>query len=451
MAVGAILLGNFLGVVTTTLLNPALPRIALDLLVAQKDALWAVNAYLIVCSALLLLSAELGSRIGFKSTYIIGALLFLSSSIGCFIAPSIHILVGCRIVQGIGCAAMVTSTMTLLRNVVPVEKFGSALGLNALAIASGVCLGPVIGGAAVMLGDWRLMFVLSAGLSVVSAYLGWRYLPSKFTDGATRTSRMGLALATGAVGLALLAIDVLLDARYLNTGFILLLVAIALAVLFFYQNRASSNAIIPEKLLQNAVFKGALRTSVSAFIAQSAVFLCVPLLLLQGGQYGPLEVALIMLPWPVLTALAAPLSGRMADHGNNATIVIIGVALLLMGVASLCFVGSDSSVPDLVWRIALCGLAFGVFQSPNNRQMILSAGLENASVASALLNLARTAGQAMGVSLVALSLLAASSQGGMFAALAFKIPLLIALLFILLSLVAEPLSLRVKSRRARNL
>ena len=119
---------------------------------------------------------------------------------------------------------------------------------------------------------------------------------------------------------------------------------------------------------------------------------------------GAVETGLLITAWPVALGVAAPFSGRLADRGSPALLGGFGMAVLATGLVSLALMPADATTLDILWRVALGGIGFGLFQAPNNRVMLLSAPRERASAASGMLATARLTGSIVGASGAALAL-----------------------------------------------
>jgi DHA2 family multidrug resistance protein-like MFS transporter len=120
---------------------------------------------------------------------------------------------------------------------------------------------------------------------------------------------------------------------------------------------------------------------------------------------GRSEIAtgLLMTPWPLTTALIAPIAGRLSDRFAPERLCSVGMGVMAIGLGSIAMLGSSPSSIDIAWRLALCGLGFGLFQSPNNRIIISSAPRERSGGASGLQSMGRLLGQSMGAAFVAVA------------------------------------------------
>jgi DHA2 family multidrug resistance protein-like MFS transporter len=144
--------------------------------------------------------------------------------------------------------------------------------------------------------------------------------------------------------------------------------------------------------------------SMLAFIAQGASFVGLPFLFQSGMGLSPIAAALLFTPWPMALMLTGPFAGRLADRFNPTLISSLGLSIFLLGMLSLAMLGEAANASDIVWRVALCGIGYGIFQAPNNREMIGSVALEYSANASGVLASVRTFGQALGTAMVGMML-----------------------------------------------
>jgi len=179
---------------------------------------------------------------------------------------------------------------------------------------------------------------------------------------------------------------------------------LAIVVGWFFVRRQLTQAapLLPVDLLANPVFALSISTSVCSFCAQMLAFVALPFMLQETFGFSQVDTGLLMTPWPLVIVGAAPLSGALSDRYPAGMLGGIGLALFALGLLSLATLGAHPTVFDICWRMALCGVGFGVFQSPNNRQILSSAPRERSGGASGMLGTARLTGQTLGAALVAL-------------------------------------------------
>ncbi len=162
--------------------------------------------------------------------------------------------------------------------------------------------------------------------------------------------------------------------------------------------------LVPFDLLRNRVFGLSIATSIASFTAQMLAFVALPFHFEGLLHRSEVETGLLLTPWPVAVAIAAPLAGRLADRLPAALLGGAGLIVFAGGLALLAAMPADVSNLDIIWRMAVCGLGFGFFQSPNNRLMLSTAPRERAGAAGGMLATARLTGQTAGAVIFAILL-----------------------------------------------
>jgi MFS transporter, DHA2 family, multidrug resistance protein len=175
-----------------------------------------------------------------------------------------------------------------------------------------------------------------------------------------------------------------------------------------------SAPLIPFDLLRIRLVSLSVVTSVCSFMAQTVGLVALPFEIQRVGHTAA-ETGLLMTPWPVGVAIAAPIAGRLADRYPAGILGSVGLIAMAAGLTLLALFPEQGSPADLIWRMALCGLGFGFFQSPNNRTLISSAPRERTGAAGGMLATARLLGQTIGAAGLAILFRAFPLKGSNFA------------------------------------
>ncbi|MDQ2778591.1 MAG: MFS transporter, partial [Pseudomonadota bacterium] len=158
----------------------------------------------------------------------------------------------------------------------------------------------------------------------------------------------------------------------------------------------------PLDLLRNPVFALSICASICAFGAYMLTFISLPFHFENALGRSVIETGLLMTPWPLALGVTAPIAGRLSDRVSAAALGCAGMLLLALGLMLLALLPADASNADIAWRMALGGIGFGLFQSPNNRTMLSAAPRERAGAAGGMLATARLIGMTSGAALAAI-------------------------------------------------
>jgi DHA2 family multidrug resistance protein-like MFS transporter len=168
--------------------------------------------------------------------------------------------------------------------------------------------------------------------------------------------------------------------------------------------------LVPFDLLRVRLFRLSLLTSVCSFMAQMTALVALPFEIQRLGHTA-VATGLLMTPWPLALACAAPIAGRLADRHPAGILGGAGLLVMSLGLVLLAFFPASGTSADFIWRMALCGLGFGFFQSPNNRTIMAAAPRARSGAAGGLLSAARLAGQTLGAASVAILFRAYAAAG----------------------------------------
>jgi len=408
-AIAAIALAITMSVLDSTIVNVALPTIARELRVSAAASIWVVNAYQLAILAVLLPCASLGEIVGYRRVSQAGLAVFTLASLGCAFAPDLTTLSLTRVIQGFGAAGIMSVSGALVRFTYPHRSLGRAIGINALVVATSSALGPTIASGVLAVAQWRWLFGINIPLGIIAFGIALFALPE--TERARRPFNLvGAALYAGAFGLFLSGLQSL--ALHAATPLALAQLAGggALAWLLARHERPRAAPIIPFDLLRSRLFSLSVAASVCAFTAQMAALVALPFEIQRLG-HSAVETGLFMTPWPLALAFAAPLAGRLADRYPAGALGALGLLLLATGLLLLAFFPGGTSASGFAWRMALCGLGFGLFQTPNNRTIMAAAPRERSGAAGGMLSAARLLGQTLGAAGVAILFRAEPAAG----------------------------------------
>ncbi|MBI1778986.1 MAG: MFS transporter [Proteobacteria bacterium] len=398
-AIIAIALGITLAVLDGAIANVALPTIARDLHTSDAASIWVVNAYQLVITMSLLPLASAGDIYGYRRIYRAGLVLFTVFSLGCAISDSLTQLTAARVLQGVGAAGIMSVNSALLRFVYPRHMLGRGVAVNALVVALSSAIGPSVASAILAVAPWQWLFAVNVPIGLL-AFLASGSLPR--TPASPRRFDLGSALLNALTfGLFIIGLDGIGHGEGELFVVIEFAAALALGTALVLRQLSRAAPLLPIDLLRLPVFALSIATSTCSFAAQMMAYVSLPFYLQNVLGRTQVETGLLMTAWPLTVAMVAPISGRLADRHNAGLLGGIGLTIFAAGLLALAVLPMHPSSADIVWRMAVCGLGFALFQSPNNRTIITAAPKERSGGASGMLGTARLLGQTTGTALVA--------------------------------------------------
>ncbi len=409
-AIATIGLAVSLAVMDGAIANIALPTIARDVNASPSASIWVINAYQLAVTLTLLPLASLGEIYGFRRVYRVGLGVFTIASLACALSDSLPTLTAARILQGLGAAGIMSVNSALTRFVYPRSMLGRGMGINALVAAVSSAIGPTVAAGILSVASWKWLFAINVPLGAIAWLIALRSLPAT-PQSQHRFDIISALLNAATLGLFVISID---GFAHGENAFEVggELVAAAVAAVFLVQRQLTLPApLLPVDLLRIKLFRLSVATSVCSFVSQMMAFTALPFYLQTVLGRGETATGLLMTPWPAMTAVLAPIAGRLADRVSAGLLGGVGLAVFAAGLAALALLPAHASTMNIVWRMAVCGAGFGLFQSPNNRAMISSAPPRRSGGASGMLGTARLLGQTTGAALVAVVFSALPADG----------------------------------------
>ncbi|MFR3488234.1 MAG: MFS transporter [Alistipes ihumii] len=399
-AIAAIALGVSLSVLDGTIANVALPTIAGDLRISPASSIWVVNAYQLAIVVSLLALSSLGDLIGYRKIYLGGLIVFTLASLGCVLSRSLAELTVARTVQGFGAAAVSSVNTALIRVIYPRRYLGRGMGINALVVAVSAAAGPTVAAGVLSVAPWPWLFAVNLPLGLLAILLGRRFLPRNPVEAHGRKFDWTSAVMNAwTFGLLIASIEGYahgLDARHIVPGAV---AALVLGYFFVRRQLHRPYPLLPVDLFRIPIFSMSIATSVCSFTAQMLAMVSLPSCSRFAGAarsipfaaHGMAVAIIFVARWPVCV-----------ERVHAGVLGGIGLFVFSVGLFSLAFLPEEISDGGILWRMALCGAGFGLFQSPNNSLIISSAPPGRSGGASGMLATARLVGQTTGAALVAL-------------------------------------------------
>jgi DHA2 family multidrug resistance protein-like MFS transporter len=407
-ALYAMMLGTLIMGLDASIVNVALPQIALDMHAEPSAVIWVANAYILAGAMSMVAFASMGDIIGYRRLYVSGLVVFTLSSLGCSLAWSLPALNIFRFIQGLGCAAAMSIVPALYRQIFPARLLGSALGLSSMMVAASLAAGPTIGGLLLTGFRWPSLFLVNLPIGIAAVMLSRKGLP-RIAGRGGRFDYAGAVWSAIALGTIVVAVDSLSRDRQHAQLLLLTAIAVIAVALFIWSQRRAKAPLLPLQIFSSSRFTLAICTSCCSFTAQGIAFIAMPFLFQGAFGQTPLMSAAMFTPWPLAIVIFGPISGRLSDRLPPAVLSTVGLLVYAIGLMLLAMLDAHPSIPDILWRTFVCGAGFGLFQSPNNREILSSCPREHSGAGSGMLAIARTFGQSLGAAITAIAMFIAGA------------------------------------------
>lgn len=379
-----------------------LPTLAHDFEVSPSVITWIVNGYQLAIVVSLLSFSALGEILGYRKVFLSGIAMFCVTSLVCALSDSFWTLTIARVFQGFSASAITSVNTAQLRLIYPKRQIGRGMGINAMVIAISAAAGPSVASGILSIASWHWLFAINLPLGLIAWLLGMKYLPNQKELSKRKFDVIsGIANAI-TFGLLIYTMDGFAHHERYDYLIVQLVILIVVGTYYIRRQLGQESPLLPLDLLKIPIFRLSILTSVCSFTAQMLAMISLPFFLQNTLGHSEVMTGLLLTPWPLATLFAAPAAGYLVERIHPGILGSIGMMIFCIGLYSLSTLDAGSSIVSICLRLALCGIGFGLFQTPNNSTMIASAPKMRSGGASGMMGMARLMGQTFGTTLVAL-------------------------------------------------
>jgi len=385
-----------------TIVNLALPAIQRDLHASVTSLQWTIDAYVLVLASLLMLAGSTGDRIGRRRTFQTGLTLFGLGSLLCSVAPNAGALIAFRMIQAVGGSMLNPVAMSIITNTFtePRER-AKAIGVWGGVVGLSMALGPLVGGALVESAGWQSIFWINVPVCLLAIILAARFVPESRAPRARKLDPVGQLLVI--VLFAGLTYGIIEGPGHgwgspeiVGCFVLAALAAIGLAL---YEPRRQE-PLLDLRFFRSIPFSGTTLIAISGFAALAGYLFLNALYLQQVRGLTAMEAGLFSLPSAAITAVLAPITGRVvAQRGARLPLVIAGIGFIVSGLL-LTQLTADWPLPLLFLPYVAFGIAFGTLNAPITNTAVSGMPRAQAGVAAAVASTSRQLGVALGVAII---------------------------------------------------
>jgi EmrB/QacA subfamily drug resistance transporter len=401
LAILAASIPMFMASLDNLIMTNALPVIHRDLGASVEQLQWFVNAYTLSFAAFILMTVALGDRFGRRTVFAIGIAVFTLASVAAGFSTDPGQLIAARAVQGIGGAALMPLSLSLLSGSVPQRLRPLAIGIWGGVAGLGVALGPLIGGAVVQGWNWQAIFWINVPVGIISVPLVLIALPNSF-GARVRADIVGLLLV--GLGVAGIVFGIVRgnDAGWDSAQVLAGLIGGGLLVLaFIWWESRTAAPLLPLRLFRDRSFSIANVVGFGfSFGMFGAVFILIQFLQVVKGA-SPLEAAIQTTPWTMAPMIVAPLAGLVAPRVGTRLLIAVGLAFQSIALFWLAATMSATvAYTTMLGPFIVAGIGMGLVFSPSSTAVLATMSHKDNAKASGTNSTLREIGVALGVAVL---------------------------------------------------
>ncbi|CAM3214136.1 MFS transporter [Vagococcus fessus] len=395
----AIGLFTFMSTLDGSIVNVALPTISDDLGVKMNQSEWVVSIYLMTVCACLLLFGKIGDSKGKVKIFKLGTVIFVIGSLLCGIPGSLTLLLVSRIVQAVGASMTMATGTGIITEVFPLSERGKALGLMGSFVSLGSITGPGVGGMILHSLHWSYIFWINVPIGIITILIGQKYLPKESIKSDKKIDIAGFTTFATFIMAFFGGIFIGQEIGFKHVS-VLGLIAISLVSLglFIKIEGRVENPLVKFSIFKNKMFTMSLLTASLIFVSNFFANVIVPFYLQNNRGLSPSKAGMLMMVFPLVMVIVAPISGMLSDKVGPMILCLIGLGILT--VSQFCYMLIGETTPLALFAVipALMGLGNALFQAPNNAIVMSSVEVKDLGIAGSLNSLARNFGMVVGIS-----------------------------------------------------
>ncbi|MFY0519491.1 MFS transporter [Lysinibacillus sp. UGB7] len=397
----AVSLGLFLVFLDSTVVNISLPNIMNDYHINLNLASWIINSFVLTLAILLITLGKIADFFGRIRIFLVGVIVFAISSLLCGMAPTVEVLIAARVLQGIGGAMIIPTSMMLVRTAVPPEKLGLAMGIWGAVGALAVAIGPSLGGVVTEFINWRWIFYINVPVIMIAfpfilvAFKGSRDVKSPF-----KLDVLGVIVVS--IALYFLTFAILQGEKLgwtSTTIYIYFTISLIATLLFIFIEKRTNLPLVDFTIFKNEHYLGGILSNFLGGILLMGTLILLPIYLTQVKEFTTLHASFLITPLSAVMLVVAPIVGRLIDKIGYQIPMLFGYVFTVIGFVFLLKLTPDTEFSMLITMMSLLGTGLGIIMVTSVTVCTVSVSEKHVSLGSGIFATARNLGGALGVSL----------------------------------------------------
>ena len=397
-----VIVGTLLGSMDRMVANLALPNIISVFNITVSTSTWIITAYILANAIFVPVWGKLGDMIGRKKVYLTGFTIFIGSSLLAGLAWNFSSLLIFRIIQGIAVSADYPTAMAILTvTFVNSKKRAQALGIWSASMASGVILGPLIGGPLIDAFGWRAVFFINIPLGLIGVAMALLFI-----EESSSSKLIGDFDFRGAIvlGTFLSALVLVIDRGNSwgwtsNVSLMLYAIAVISLVVFYFAEKKSKEPIIDFELFKNRIFAITMLNTFIVFMGMMGSIFLIPLFAETFLGYSATQAGYLFIPMAIFLMIGAPLGAKLANKIKPGKVIALGTFIAAVGFSFLMFLDPRSTALDIIIPLGIMAFGLGLGMSSRTNIVASSVPSDSVGVASSTFVLFRNISGAFGIAI----------------------------------------------------
>lgn len=395
-----IVMSVFMSTLDSSIVNVALPTMSKNLSVSSGAIAWVVSIYLIAVSATMLLFGRLGDIYGKTIVFQIGLAVFTLGSLLCGISASLAMLLIARVVQAIGAAGLMSNSQGIITQVFPDKERGRALGINGAFVALGSLVGPSLGGLIVDFTRWEYIFWINIPIGIIVILLSLKLLPHSGKRMDEKVDLPGSLLFLTFIVLLFGGLGQVQQVGFTSPSVIISLIASVILFCFFLRReKRIEMPLLDLSLFHSKWFSISLICSFISFISIFCSNIVMPFYLQDALGLSPKSAGAFLSIYPLILALAAPISGYISDKIGSEILTLIGLCLISIGLLLMSTLNASPNYWAMGMYMGIMSLGNALFQSPNTSLVMSTLPRNKLGIGGSISALVRNLGMIVGITL----------------------------------------------------
>jgi EmrB/QacA subfamily drug resistance transporter len=410
---GVVVLGAVMAILDITVVNVALPTFQTVFSdsadqIAYSTVAWTVTGYTLALATVIPLTGWAADRFGTKRLYLLAIALFTCGSALCATATSINMLIGFRVLQGLGGGMLMPLGMTIMTKAAGPKRMGRLMAILGVPMLLGPICGPILGGWLIAHASWHWIFLINVPIGAIALVYAYLALAQDSPEPSESFDFLGMALMSPGLALFLYGVSSIPGAAHGDYGYgrvwITMIIGAALVIGFIFHTFRPEHPLLDLRLFKNRNLTVAI---VTMFLFATAFFgglLLVPTYFQEVRGESTLAAGLLVAPQGIGAMITMPIAGTLSDKLPVGRIVPVGMLGIIIGMFGLTQVDEHTSYALLIAELVVMGFGMGATMMPLFTSALKTLKANEVARGSTLLNIIQQIASSVGVAVMSVIL-----------------------------------------------